>query len=138
MKRFIPFFILLIFIGQLIFLADSNQQNWIMSIADKVKFGDKIGHFILYGGLAYFLNNALKFKVFQWKNMRVFRGSIIILIFTIVEEFSQLTFASRTFDLIDIVFSLLGIYLISNAIFRSFVKRIITRIFKISGIFRVL
>jgi len=138
MKRFIPFIILLIFIGQLIFLADNNQENWIMSIAHKIKFGDKVGHFILYGGLAYFLNNALKFKVFQWQHIKVFRGSVIILTFAILEEFSQLAFASRTFDLIDILFDVLGIYLISNALFRSFVKRIINRIFKASGIVRML
>ena len=96
-------FIVLVIIG-----ADNgNLSPYLRSIYD-FPGGDKIGHFTLYGILAYLLARAFP------QPLRLGRVSapiaiIGLVIFATLEEYSQKFFPSRTFDLLDLTFSLLGI-----------------------------
>ena len=50
--RIIPTLLFFAFIIGLIVLADLDKKNLIMDIGHAVPWGDKIGHFILFGTLA--------------------------------------------------------------------------------------
>ncbi len=64
---------------------------------------DLIGHFTLYGAWSY-----LAYRGFDRK---ITAPSILSLI-TIIEELAQMLSVNRTFSLIDLFFSLLGIWLV--------------------------
>jgi uncharacterized membrane protein YhaH (DUF805 family) len=122
-KKFIPFTLFFLFICWLIVLADLDKENPILYIGHKVPFGDKIGHFMLYGLLALLINIALKFKKIHYKNVSWLLGSSMVLIFAISEEFSQLAFESRTFDFVDMLFNVLGVLFLSSTLFRTTLKK---------------
>jgi len=73
-------------------------------------FGDKLGHFILIGLLALIVNltwRCAQFKCFQW---HLLKGSTLVFVIVFLEELSQIFIASRTFDLGDLMFDCLGIW----------------------------
>ena len=99
-----------IFIIVIIILADNgNIPPFIRSIYD-FENGDKLGHFILYGLLTFFITrtffSALPSKSRSWVTLSV--GFILSLLIG-AEEWSQQFFSTRTFDLIDLSASYLGV-----------------------------
>jgi len=99
-----------IFIGYIIFLADTADHNFAFRLVGHVPYGDKVAHAILYGVMAWLLNYGLKFKTAQF-NMQI--GSIIVLTFATLEEFSQYFIPSRTFDMGDLLADFVGVVLFS-------------------------
>lgn len=100
----------LIFIIGLIVLADADLlPDFINAIYDFPN-GDKVGHFVLYGLLNFFITRAflssLPTRRGGWVTLSV---GLILALFVALEEFSQKYFASRTFSLLDLTASLLGI-----------------------------
>ena len=100
----------LAFIIGLIVLADAGLlPDFINAIYDFPN-GDKVGHFILYGLLNFFITraflSALPTRRGGWVTLSV---GLILALFVALEEFSQKYFASRTFSLLDLTASLLGI-----------------------------
>jgi polysaccharide biosynthesis protein VpsQ len=99
-----------IFILALIILADNgNIPPFIRSLYD-FQNGDKLGHFILYGLLTFFITrtflSSLPSKSRSWATLSV--GLILALGITL-EEYSQKYFSTRTFDLVDLLASYLGL-----------------------------
>ena len=81
--------------------------------------GDKVGHFLLYGVLVFLIDLTffqalppLSSLGTRRKLLAVKCGLILAPIIT-VEEFSQQYFSHRTFDLIDLTFSYLGVIFFS-------------------------
>ena len=108
MKYFAALF--LAFIIGLIVLADADLlPDFINAIYDFPN-GDKVGHFVLYGLLNFFITRAflssLPTRRGGWVTLSV---GLILALFVALEEFSQKYFASRTFSLLDLTASLLGI-----------------------------
>jgi polysaccharide biosynthesis protein VpsQ len=102
-----------LFIVLIIILADSGSLG-ILAALNQIPFGDKAGHFILYGILALLINLSL-FRSFPLHNQLgivVLSGLILVLLIG-VEEYSQQFFARRTFDLVDLAFSYLGVIFFS-------------------------
>lgn len=102
--------VFLVFIVTVIILADhGNIPPFIRSIYD-FQYGDKLGHFILYGLLTFFITRtfltALPSKPRGWVTLST--GLILALLIG-VEEYSQKYFSHRTFDLIDLLASYLGL-----------------------------
>ena len=100
----------LAFIIGLIVLADADLlPDFINAIYDFPN-GDKVGHFVLYGLLNFFITRAflssLPTRRGSWATLSV--GSILAL-FVALEELSQMFFSARTFSLLDLTASLLGI-----------------------------
>lgn len=100
----------LAFIIGLIVLADADLlPDFINAIYDFPN-GDKVGHFILYGLLNFFITRAflssLPTRRGGWVTLSV---GLILALFVALEEFSQKHFASRTFSLLDLTASFLGI-----------------------------
>ena len=99
----------LAFIIGLIVLADADLlPDFINAIYDFPN-GDKVGHFVLYGLLNFFITRAflssLPTRRGGWVTLSV---GLILALFVALEEFSQKYFASRTFSLLDLTASLLG------------------------------
>ncbi len=101
----IIFTILFIFVAYIVFNADSGKSNIFFDFVKNFKYGDKIGHFFIFGTLSIFLNFYLN-KVFL---KYIPLGSVLIFAVTIIEEFSQKFFPSRTFDYFDLLADFLGI-----------------------------
>ncbi len=96
-----------LFIAALIFVADRRGTRYLASFIGGIRYGDKIGHFLLMGGLAFFAN--LAFTKTLPRLRFVTRASVIVAVLVVLEEISQLFVRGRTFDLSDLVADFLGI-----------------------------
>ncbi|MEQ8469817.1 MAG: VanZ family protein [Marinoscillum sp.] len=112
--KLLPSLLFFIFLCLIIYMADVDQKNWLMRLPKIIPFGDKVGHFTLYGLMAYLLNFTLSQRNITIRNYGIPLGSLVVLGFAIAEEFTQLAFESRTFDLVDLLFDVLGIYTFSK------------------------
>lgn len=103
-----------LFIILVIILADVGILKHYVGFIYEVAWGDKAGHFILYGILALLINLAL-FRAYpnQSQIQIAVRCGLILAIFIGLEEFSQKFDAYRTFDLVDLTFSYLGVLFFS-------------------------
>ncbi len=111
----VPFFmkyvaiLFTVFIILVIVLADRGQLGPIHFLYD-FPYGDKLGHFILYGLLNFFLTLAFLRPLHRFDRKLVALSIGLILALLIgAEEYSQKFFANRTFDLIDLLASYLGL-----------------------------
>ena len=96
------------FICWIILQADAGAPNIFIDLAAAIPAGDKLGHFWIYGTLAFMLN-------FAWRDsalrpMDLCLGSFCVLVFSLAEEASQGFFPSRTLDAGDVLADLLGVY----------------------------
>lgn len=102
-----------LFIIGVIVLADRGQLA-ILGFLNRIPFGDKIGHFVLYGILTLLLDLAL-FRSLPRLDRRLLslRIALILILLIGLEEFSQQFFPNRSFDLVDLAFSYLGVIFFS-------------------------
>jgi VanZ family protein len=100
------------FILVIIVLADTGVLSRYMGFLYVLPFADKLGHFLLYGILALLINLAL-FRSFpdQSRSGVAVKCGLILALLIGLEEISQQYFSSRTFDLVDLSFSYLGVLL---------------------------
>ena len=123
-----------IFISYIIFLADTADYNFAFRVVGHIPYGDKMCHTLLYGMMAFLLNYGLGFRrvrlpphlqpLYRIKAFSALRfkgavatapyGSIIVLMFAILEECSQYWIPSRTFDLWDLGADFAGVVLFSQ------------------------
>jgi len=98
----------------LVVVVVSATNHWFDDAFDVVrKFpGDKALHFLLVGLLAFLLNLSLQAKLIRWKDFWIPVGTLTLLVFATVEEFSQMFFVHRTFDLLDLACNVGGILLL--------------------------
>lgn len=111
MKWLTLFFTL--FILLIIILADQGRLGFLRLI-NQIPFGDKAGHFILYGILTLLLDLTL-IRALPNRSPRLIVLSMGLVLALIIglEEYSQQFFAKRTFDLVDLSFSYMGVLLFS-------------------------
>jgi hypothetical protein len=117
MKWLTLFFTL--FILLIIILADQGKLG-ILGVINDIPYGDKAGHFILYGILTLLLDvtliRSLPNRSPKW--IVAAMGLILVLIIGI-EEYSQQFYAKRTYDLVDLAFSYLGVGFFSGMALRT-------------------
>lgn len=101
------------FILLIIVLADTGRRGGLSSIYH-IPFADKAGHFILYGILTLLINLTL-FRSFPSRNriVIVLIGGLTLALLIGLEELSQRNFPTRTFDLVDLSASYLGLIFFS-------------------------
>ena len=107
--RFLPVVIVFLVVATGIFLADTDRKMLFIRLVEQTPFGDKLAHLILFGLLAATLNSALRYKWMKVANGLFQLGSGLVLVFAWLEEFSQLGFASRTFDPFDLLADIVGV-----------------------------
>lgn len=99
-----------LFIILIIILADAGVLARYVGFAYEFPWGDKAGHFILYGILALLLNLTL-FRSWpdQSRHLLAVKLGFTLALLIGLEEFSQQYFSNRTFDLVDLSFSYMGL-----------------------------
>lgn len=99
-----------IFIVAIIILADNGSLPPFIRALYDFPNGDKLGHFILFGLLNFFITytflSALPSKPRSWVTLSV---GLTLALGIALEEYSQRYFSTRTFDLIDLLASYLGL-----------------------------
>lgn len=102
------------FIFLVIVLADMGRLGF-LGVINRIPYGDKIGHFLLYGILTLLLNLTLLRSLPHRSLGLVVISTGLFLAFAIgVEEYSQQFFRSRTFSLLDLAFGYLGVIFFSR------------------------
>ena len=94
----------------IIYLAGHHQYHDLFSIIRSVPGGDKSGHFLLMGLLSFLLNTSLRCREVDVRSKHVLLGSVIVSIAVTLEEVSQIFVQYRSFDLGDLLFDYLGIW----------------------------
>jgi VanZ family protein len=99
-----------LFILLVIALANTGQLPRFLKVFYDFPHGDKLGHFVLYGLLTHFVTTALIGASAKRSPRQVALWTGLALALLIgVEEFSQRYVSSRTFDLVDLTASYLGV-----------------------------
>jgi len=115
MIRILPAILFFCFIAWIIAQANSGAVNIFFDLVSLLPYGDKVGHFGLYGLLAILMNIALKHKKFRMLGRAFLLGSTCVIAFAVLEELTQLFIPTRTADFVDMFFSLLGVLVFSYA-----------------------
>ena len=106
MRRWLPFLTFLTFIAAVIYAADRHLARGFFEWVQTLPLGDKAGHFVLMGGLAFLLNRALAGRKI-WPGIQL--GGVIVAVFVVAEEISQRWIPWRTFDYTDLAADFAGI-----------------------------
>lgn len=107
--KWLTFFFVL-FIVLVIILADTGILAHYVGFVYAMPYGDKAGHFILYGILAFLINLAVfQARPGQSLNRLAVKTGLILVLLIGLEELSQQFFSNRTFSLMDLSFSYLGV-----------------------------
>jgi VanZ family protein len=98
-----------LFIVLIIILADAGRLG-VLAFVSSLPFGDKAGHFLLYGILTLLLDLSF-FNSFPFQNkvQLALKIGLMLVVLIGLEEFSQQFFTNRSFDLVDLMFSYLGV-----------------------------
>ena len=102
------------FLALIVYLANQGRLYDYVPNVNNYPGADKICHFLLMGTMAFLANLALRGHKIQLASKSLCLGSLIVLILVTLEELSQLFITSRSFDLIDLTFDILGIYFLGN------------------------
>lgn len=102
-----------LFIILIILLANTGNLG-MLAIVYHIPFADKLGHFTLYGILVLLVNLTL-FRLYpsQSRSWLVLVSGLTLALLIGLEELSQRSFSNRTFDLIDLSASYLGVIFFS-------------------------
>lgn len=103
-------FLFTIFILLIIVLADAGVLAHYVGFLYYMPFGDKLGHFFLYGILSLVINLALfRSLPLHSRKLLAAKSGMFLALLIGLEEFSQQFFSNRSFDLVDLIFSYLGL-----------------------------
>ncbi|WP_394147974.1 VanZ family protein [Shewanella atlantica] len=97
------------FILWVIYLANTGASSVLFNLVGALPYGDKLGHFCLFGLLTFLFNLASRCKSFAIGRLRLYYGTAAVTIFVVAEEISQGFIPSRTFDTMDLTADALGI-----------------------------
>lgn len=114
-----------IFIGWVIYKADTGQKCIFLDLVKMIPYGDKIGHFILFGILALGANLVFKLRGFRICNINLLYGAMLIFTADVLEELSQQYIPGRTFDIADLMATLAGIVVFSMISFSRIFNKLL-------------
>lgn len=103
-----------VLVAVIIWMADQHGPQHAFAWLYYVPGGDKLGHWLLIGGLAFLLNLSLQCRCFTWAGRRWLLGSAVVLGLAALEEASQIFLPSRTADWGDFAADLLGIWMLGG------------------------
>ena len=109
-----PLAVYMAFLVAIVVLANTGKASVVFSASTLFPYGDKLGHLFLMGLFSFFLNMALDCRRIKPGRVSILLGSLIVFVIVATEEFSQIWIASRTPDLIDLMFDAIGIYLFGH------------------------
>ena len=99
-----------IFIIAVIILADNDALPHSIRVIYDFPNGDKLGHFMLFGLLKFFITRAVfasrPSKSRNWVSLSI---GLTLAVLIALEEYSQQFFSARTFSLLDLLASYAGL-----------------------------
>ncbi|MEM6700379.1 MAG: VanZ family protein [Bacteroidota bacterium] len=102
------------FFGLIFTIFIAATMGWTSALLAKVPYGDKLMHFFLIGGFAFFMNLLLRNRKILVGKWVILLGSTLVFALMTVEEFSQMFVTTRTFDLVDLACNYAGIFFIGR------------------------
>jgi polysaccharide biosynthesis protein VpsQ len=103
-----------LFLILVVILADQGQVKAVFGFLYNFPYGDKVGHFGLYGILAFLLSLSFLPVRVRVLALKPLRSSLILAGIVTLEEISQAFFPTRRADPLDLAASLAGIFLLSE------------------------
>lgn len=100
---------LLYFLLLFLIVITANGGNLPYNLLGKVPYYDIYGHFILYGIASFLSHLALGGKKIIIAQIFIPLGPFLFTVVTIAEEISQIHLPHRTFSIVDLNASLIGI-----------------------------
>ena len=94
----------------IIVIADQGRADLFWGIVGRVPCGDKLGHLGLVGTLSFLLNLLLEGRPAPGLFRRMMLGSLMLLVFMTLEETSQAFIPYRSFDPLDGLANLVGVF----------------------------
>lgn len=94
----------------IIVIADQGRADLFWGIVGRIPCGDKLGHLGLVGTLSFLLNLLLAGRPAPGRFSSMMLGSLILLAFMTLEEASQAFIPHRSFDLLDGLANLIGVF----------------------------
>jgi polysaccharide biosynthesis protein VpsQ len=109
MKRWLPFLLFLSLIIGITVADNLGRLRSLINLITSVPGGDKVGHAIFIGTLAFLLNYALSGRMLKIGRYQILWGCLVIAVAMTMEEFSQIWIPIRNFDLLDLAANYFGI-----------------------------
>jgi VanZ family protein len=99
-----------VFIIVVIILADTGSLPHSIRAIYDFPNGDKLGHFVLFGLLNFFVTRAFLLSFpYKPRGWMTFSIGLTLALLIAAEEWSQQFFSTRTFDLLDLLASYAGL-----------------------------
>ena len=99
------------FVCWIIYMANMGINSIFFQLVRGIPYGDKLGHFIIYGVLAMLFNLAINCRTFRFCHVSWQMGGFLVFTFAFIEELTQYFFPSRNLDYVDLLANLIGILL---------------------------
>ncbi len=94
----------------IIVIADRGHADLFWNLVGRVPCGDKLGHLGLVGTLSFLLNLLLEGRRAPGRWSPMMLGSLLLLVFMTLEEASQAFIPHRSFDLLDGLANIIGVF----------------------------
>ena len=100
-----------ILIVEIVILADMGGLPHFLNVLDDIPYGDKAGHFILFGLLEFLIARAIFSALPSRPPIRIaWTVGLILALMIGLEEYSQNYFSERSADWVDLTASYLGVF----------------------------
>ncbi|TLU66437.1 trypsin [Thalassotalea litorea] len=99
------------FVLWVIYLANIGHNNALFQWVAQTPYGDKLGHFFIFGFLTLITNASLKFRTLVFGKLNLYLGTLLVSVFVLAEEFSQGFLPTRNMDIEDVIADAIGIIL---------------------------
>lgn len=93
-----------------LYKVNQGQSYFLVVWLQQLPNGDKIGHTIIFGVLTFVLNLTLLGKSVKL-GVSMNLALLLVGLFAVIEEFSQLFIVSRNFDVLDLACDGLGMWI---------------------------
>jgi hypothetical protein len=107
LSRYGPVFLFLFFLFGVIVVADTGTMPPFIRDFYRFPGGDWVGHFVLYGILAWLAARAFPRRI-NFFGVPLPLSALLVLLMAALEELSQFWFPVRTPDFYDLSFGVLG------------------------------
>lgn len=95
----------------IIYTANTGGSFGLFSMGLRLPYGDKLGHFSLFGTFALIVIIGTNFHISSFRKVKFYTALPLLSTVIVLEEFSQLFIANRNFDFVDLTADALGLFL---------------------------